>query len=391
VSSGTADVVVIGAGILGAASAHVLSSAGHRVVILERGPANREGSGSTAGNLHIQAIHSRRPGQAIPVDVARFLPLQLAALESWKTIEDELGCSVELRQNGGFMVAETEEQLAELRHKQSLEAAHGMPTELVGGDDARRELPQLSPRVLAADFCPLDGYANPLLVTPAYIASAQRHGAELHPFSAVRAIERLAAGGYLVQAGSQSYSTPVVINVAGPWIARVAAMTGLEVAMAPLAIQMLVSERIAPTLTHLVQHVGEGMSVKQVTAGQVLIGGGWPALGLDLDGRSPISVASALGNARQAVRILPFLAGLRLIRAWAGPLAATSDEMPVIGAPPGEPGYLVAGGTYAFTLAPLWARCLRALVEGESPPVDLSGIGLDRLLGYRGAPQSQSA
>jgi sarcosine oxidase subunit beta len=120
--------------------------------------------------------------------------------------------------------------------------------------------------------------------------------------------------------------------------------------------------------------------VKQVTAGQVLVGGGWPARNLDLEGRSSVSVANAFGNARQAVRILPFLGGLRLLRAWAGPLAATSDEMPVIGSPADQPGYLVAGGTYAFTLAPLWARCLRALVERATPPIDLSGLGLDRLL-----------
>jgi sarcosine oxidase subunit beta len=322
------------------------------------------------------------------VDVARFLPLQLATISSWQEIEEELGCSVELRQDGGFMVAETEEQLEELRRKHSLEVAHGMATELVGGDEVRREVPQLSRSVLAADYCPLDGYANPLLVTPAYLASATRHGAELHPFTSVQAIER-SGGGYLVTAGSKRFSARVVVNVAGPWITQVAAMSGLDVAMAPLAIQMLVTERTVPTLRHLVQHVGEGLSVKQVSAGQVLIGGGWPAGGLDLAGRSPVSVASAIGNARQAARILPFLAQLRLIRAWAGPLAATADEMPVIGSPPGEPGYLVAGGTYAFTLAPLWARCLRALAEGTPPPVNIDGVGLDRLLRSPDRPKGE--
>ena len=64
----------------------------------------------------------------------------------------------------------------------------------------------------------------------------------------------------------------------------------------------------------------------------------------------------------------------------AGPLAATPDEMPVIGEVPGWPGYFLAGGTYAFTLAPLWARCLTALAEGRDPPVSLAGLGPGRLL-----------
>jgi sarcosine oxidase subunit beta len=378
----SAEVVVVGGGILGAATAHQLAGRGHRVVVLERGAVNREGSGTTAGNLHMQAIHARRPGQAIPVDVARFLPLQLAAARWWASIEDELGTSVELRRNGGFMVAETEQQLEELRHKRELEAAAGVESEIVSGDEARRVIPLLSPAVLAADFCPADGYANPLLVTPAFLAAAVRAGAEVHPFSAVTAVTRQGTG-WLVETPRQSFAAPFVVNVAGPWIAEVAAMSGLTVEMAPLAIQMLLTVRVEPVLGHLVQHIGEGLSVKQVTAGHILVGGGWPALSLDLAGRSKPSVASILGNVEQAGRILPFLRNLRLLRAWAGPLAATRDEMPVIGSPPGEPTYLVCGGTYSFTLAPLWARCLTALIEGSSPPVSLDGLGLDRLLGGR--------
>jgi sarcosine oxidase subunit beta len=150
--------------------------------------------------------------------------------------------------------------------------------------------------------------------------------------------------------------------------------------MTPVAIQMHVTVRLPETLRHLVQHIGEGLSVKQVTAGNLLIGGGWPALRLDPDGRSPISMASVLGNVTQAARVLPFVRDLRLLRAWAGPLAATPDEMPVIGEVPDAPGFLVAGGTYAFTFAPLWGETLRCLVEGKPTPVDVHDLGPDRLM-----------
>lgn len=372
------DVVVVGAGILGSAIAHRLATAGHRVVVCERRSPNREGSGTTAGNLHIQAIHTRRPGQEIPADNARFLPLQVSASRYWDTVEDELGTSVELRRGGGFMVAETPEQVAELHAKHRVERDAGLATEIVDGDAARRELPLLSPNVLAADWCATDGYANPLLVTPAYLAAARRAGAVVHAYAPVHAI-RQAGAHWRVTAGAEVFTSPYVIDVAGPWIGDIARLAGIELLMAPVAIQMHVSVRIPPTMRHLVQHIGEGMSIKQVGAGNMLIGGGWPAERLDLDGRSRPSVASLAGNLRQAVRVLPFLNDLRVLRMWAGPLAATPDEMPVIGEVPGAPGFVVAGGTYAFTLAPLWAHTVLALVEGHEPPEPIADLTPGRL------------
>jgi len=383
-AAATADVVVIGAGILGAATAYHLSCAGHTVTVLERGPVNREGSGATAGNLHIQAMHARRPGQAVPVDVGRMLPLQVAAGQYWATVQDELGRSVELRQGGGFSVAETDADVAELHRKHALEAAAGLPTELMDGEAARQAFPLLSRSVQLADWCPLDGYANPLLVTGAYLDAAVRHGARVHAFSPVTSVDPAPGGGYLVQAGPVSVSAAAVMNLAGPWITPVAALSGIPLAMNPVAIQMHITTRVPPVMDCLVQHIGEGLSVKQVSAGQILAGGGWPARTMDLAGRSSVSAASVAGNLALAARILPFVRELRLLRTWAGPLAATPDEMPVIGEVPGWPGYFVAGGTYAFTFAPLWARCLTALAEGREPPASLAGLGPERLLSNTG-------
>ncbi|MFJ6902035.1 NAD(P)/FAD-dependent oxidoreductase [Streptomyces hokutonensis] len=373
------DVVVIGAGILGASAAFHLAERGYRVVVLERGAPNREGSGTTAGNLHIQAIHTRRPSQEVPVDSARLLPLQRRASDHWSQIEERLGADVELRRGGGFMVAETAAQEEELREKHEWEREAGIPTEVLTGDEARKELPLLSDRVRAASWCPLDGYANPLLITPAYLAAARRLGVDVHAFTPVTGIRRV-GDDYKVLSGDRSWTAPVVVNVAGPWITEISALAGVGIQMSPVAIQMHVTVRVPPVMHHLVQHIGEGMSVKQVSAGNLLIGGGWPAAKLDMEGRSTVSVPSMAGNLAQAGRILPFLGDLRLLRMWAGPLAATPDEMPVIGEVPGHRGFFVAGGTYAFTLAPVWGDTLARQISGEAPAEPVDDLGPGRLL-----------
>lgn len=377
--SRSADVVIIGAGILGASVAHHLATSGVKVAILERGAPNREGSGATAGNVHVQAIHTSRPGQAVAVDSRRLVPLQKAASDRWSNVETELEADVELQRAGGFMVAETPDQARELTEKSSWEAAAGVKTELLDADATRAALPGVGPSVMGATWCPLDGYANPLLITHAYLAGAIRAGAELHTYDPVLAIGRR-GDGWRSTTSRATFDSAAVVNTAGPWITDVAAMAGLRLPMAPVAIQMHATVRTPVVMRHLVQHIARGLSVKQVAAGNVLIGGGWPARRLDLAGRSQSSVASLVGNVAEATRILPFLASLRLLRMWSGPLAATPDEMPVIGPVPDADGFYVIGGTYAFTFAPLWGEIVSAAIRGDTPPVDVSDLGPGRFM-----------
>lgn len=372
------DVIVIGAGVVGAAASYYLSRDGRSVAVFERGAVNREGSGSTAGNLHIQAIHPRRPDQVVPVDIERFLPLQRAASDLWDTLEEDLGEELEMTRNGGLVVAETPAQVSELEAKHRAELRVGIDTQVLSGDEARRILPVLSTQVLAADWCDKDGYANPLLVTLAYLRRAQAAGVTVRPFAAVSAVDCV-RDGYVVSVGSESWHATCIVNAAGPWMSQVARLTGLGLGTGAVAIQMNITRRAPRRMLFLVQHVGHALSVKQLQAGHVMIGGGWPAQELRLDGRSLPSIENSAVNIAQAIRVLPWIGDLQLLRTWAGPLATTRDEMPIVGEVRGYRNYFVAGGTYAFTFAPLWGKCIADLVAERPTMVDLSGFEPDRL------------
>lgn len=375
----TADVIVIGAGIVGAATAHRFAAAGRRVVVLDRGVPNGEGSGASAANIHVQGIHTRRPGQGVPVDVRRLLPLQKAGRDKWSDVADELGESVGFVTSGGFMVADTAAGVLALTEKWEWEQSVGLDTEIIDGDSARSALPLLGPEVLAATWCSSDAFADPALVVPAYLRAAQRNGTEVFAGHAVTAL-RKSGRIWTVDAGDKSFEAPLVINAAGPWMGRIASLIGLDLRLAPLAIQM---HRLHPTdlsLPFLIQHVSEGLSVKQDSAGRIILGGGWPAKPWSLDERPEILEESIAGNIAQVRRILPQLAELPLESVWPGALGATPDEMPVIGQLAGVEGMLVAGGTYSFTFGPLWADTLLAVTEGLEPLVPVAAFSPDRLL-----------
>jgi len=373
------EVIIIGGGILGAALSFELTKESIGVQLIDRASISREGSGATAGNLHIQAVHTRRPGQVVSLDNVRLLPLQIAASHLWDDVERELPEDIEMRRTGGITIAESEAQGEEILLKRRHEIDAGIPGEILGPEEARELLPELGDSIHLAEYCPLDGYVNPLKVTPAWIRAALRQGLSLRTHDEVLSISKIGSS-WVIKTKNGEFSCETLVIVAGPWMDRILSMVGVSIRMNPVAIQMHLTERMAPRLPFLVQHIAEGMSIKQVSAGQIMIGGGWPAQNLALGGTSDISLESMTGNLSQAVRILPFLKNARLLRSWSGALGATADEMPIIGEVPGCDGLFVAGGTYAFTLAPLWAKTLLDLIMKRVPKVDISDLGIGRLM-----------
>lgn len=379
----TADVLVIGGGLVGCATACRLAEAGASVQVVEASYPNAGASGANAGSLHFQ-IERRflENGEALAEQAAQILSLNRLAIEEWRSLEADLGADLHVHMRGGLMVASTAAEVATLQAKAEREARGGLSTRLIDGDEARRLAPALAPSILAATYLEDEGHADPKAVTPAFGARAQALGARITLGARVTAARR-GREGYVVTvrtgASTIEICAPKVLIAAGAWSARIGALFNLHLPLYPVALQMNVTERVKPFLPPLIQHVGRRLSMKQAHAGNVLIGGGWPSkMALDASGRfdferpPELLEASLNGNLAVAVDVMPCVAQMNLIRTWTAITAISADQLPLVGPVPQAPGVFVAAGGSAFTLGPIFARLLaRRMLDQAEDRLDL--------------------
>lgn len=359
-----ADVAVIGAGIYGCSTAYFLARAGVKVIVIDADDLGAGASGANAGNLHLQLSpfsHATKD-DAWVAEFARTLPFFIEAIELWKRLAAELPGDIELRCPGGIMVAETERQMQLLHDKVALERSQGLNVEMIGGAELRRRAPYLAPHLLGASFCPDEGMANALAAVTALADGARVAGAQFMLHARVERIE--AAGrGWRVETSSGAVPCERVVIAAGAGSAGITATAGVTLPLEQRVIQMIATEPCAPFVEHLVYHVEERLTLKQVANGNLLIGGGWEAARDAVFQRPFVLHESMRGSLALAQRIVPRLGEASVIRSWAGPNVYTPDGRPMLGAVPDHPGlFLAVCNTYGFTLGPHCGRLVAAAV-----------------------------
>lgn len=388
------DVVVVGGGLLGCATAWTLARDGVDVILVERDQVNQHASGQNAGSLHFQLEYRmvERGLDAAQV-AAEAMPLHLDAAARWAELGQYFGPSLGVAQTGGLMLAETAEQARVLEAKIDLERSHGLDVSLLSGSEVRDRAPYLSTNVVAAAWCPIEGKADTRTAAPALARAAQASGARVQTRTELVGL-RQARGSWQVSTRHtdssgrqvpQEIQAEVVLLAAGVWTQELGQLVGLDLPIIPLALQMNVTARVPKFLPHLVQHAGERLSLKQSQDGTILIGGGWPSrLRRDSAGRPRLSKRphllhdSVVGNARAGVRVVPQLAQIPLLRTWVGMTTVAQDQLPIVGPAPGRTGLFLATGGSAFTLGPTFARVLADLAQGRQPTIDLRPYGPQR-------------
>lgn len=378
------DALIIGGGLVGCASAWHLASAGASVLLVEKGEINRLASGQNAGSLHFQLEHRLiEHGDAMAEQFAQIIPLNKLAAQLWGRLEADLGEDLEVVMKGGIMAAMTDEEVLLLKKKFAMESRHGMQTELLTRDEARQLAPYLTDKILAAAYFPEEGHANPRLVTPAYARAANRAGADIRTRCEVVSISRQNQGWLVTvrdeKSGDlQDIMADKILNAAGAWAGHSALMANIHLPVFPVPLMMNVTERTGPWLPHLLQRAGARLSMKQVGAGNLLIGGGWSSRFVYSNGQPDISKRPELiernvvKNLELATGLVPDVAPLQLLRCWTGVVGVTSDQLPLLGEVSGFPGYYVATGGSGFTLGPVYAKLIAELMTVGRPSYDIS-------------------
>ncbi len=363
------DTAIIGGGIVGLSLGLRLAERDLDVALLDDG--RHAGSTVNAGSLHVQ-MQSRfiqlYPEAAPGVEAA--LPVYVEAVAEWFRLADRVSGGVGLDMTGGFMVAESDEQLSFLTAKCAREKELGLEVEMLDRSDLDRVAPYLGPAVIGAELCHNEGKVNPLLANQVIRTAAIDAGARCFDNMTVSALSQ-SDGAWNISVGNGTLRAGRIVIAAGARSASLVEPLGIRLPMRSEPLHMNITAPADPIIGHLVQHADRMITLKQLSSGHVVIGGGWPSRLTDIDRPLEVLETSTIGNISLSAHVVPAIAGLEIIRTWAG-VNPSLDGLCVLGETPDHPGlYFAIGGDAGYTLGPLVARLTAEAIAGEKSEINL--------------------
>jgi glycine/D-amino acid oxidase-like deaminating enzyme len=373
-----AEILVIGAGIVGLSTALFLARAGQSVVVLDHAQPNSGASGANAGSLHAQLLSFDygAKAQGYVGLAAKTLPLQAESIRLWQKLAQEFDTDLEIKITGGLMLAETERDLAFLSEKARIERAQGVECEIIGAADLRKLEPALNETFLGAAYCAQEGKINPLIATQRLLDAAIAAGAKICSAATVTGIE-ITSPGFSIETSRGRVKARRVVNAAGAFASQIGAMVGVKIPVFGAPLQMIVTEAAEPTISSLIAHADRHLTLKQAANGNFIIGGGWTA-GLDPVHHRPRPLRASLeGNLWVAQHVVPSLRKLHVIRSWAA-MNIDIDGAPIVGEHPAIPGFFNAVTSNGYTLGPIMGLTTAELMVSGRAERDISSFGIDR-------------
>jgi sarcosine oxidase, subunit beta len=371
----TADVVIIGGGIVGSSIAWHLTEAGCRnVLVLERESSQGKGStGKSMGGVRAQF--------STPVNVQ----MSLYSIPFYANFEERLGHPSGYRNQGYLFVATKESHLAYLRANFDRQRALGLTTvELVTAKEIAAMLPLLrSDDILGGSFCRTDGFVDPYSAMNGFVSRAAEQGATLRKKTEVTGIVRDERGISGVETNDGGISTRTVVNAAGAWAAQIAQFVGIELPVEPLRRMLVPSEPFTdfPHSSPMVIDMSNGFHFRPEGRGFLLA---WndpeetPGYKTDFE---PAFIEKILTHAASRVPVFENLA-VNPKRCWAGLYEMTPDHHAILGPVESVPGLYLANGFsgHGVMHAPATGKIVADLIlHGKTAVVDdVSVLGFDR-------------
>jgi len=379
------DVVIVGGGVHGLAIAYELARRGvTNVAVLEK---QYLGAGGSGRNTAIIRSNYRTPEGVAFYD---------ESVRIYERLSVELGFNVLFSQHGHLTFAHTESAVAGLRVRAEVNQLQGVDSVVIDRPEIARLVPALDlsdrPRypILAALYHPPGGIIRHDAVVWGYARRADQLGVEIHQGIEVTGIDR-GEGGRItgVRTTKGDIATGTVVNATAGWASTIAAMVDVRLPIVTHPLQALVTEPLKPFLGPVLVSATLHVYVSQTDRGELVIGS-------EIDPYASYSNRSTLGfmesSAAHILELLPSVAGVRVLRQWAGICDMTPDYSPIIGPVPDVPGFVldVGWGTYGFKAGPVAGRRVAELIATGRTPDVLAPFTIERfatgsLIGERAA------
>jgi sarcosine oxidase, subunit beta len=378
------DVVIIGAGVHGLATAYYLAKRGiTNVAVLDKGYL---GGGASGRNTAIIRSNYRTPEGVAFYD---------ESVKLYERLSIELGYNVFFSQQGHLSTAHAESAISGLRVRAEVNKLMGVDSRLIGPEEIKKLVPSLDlstrPRypILAALYHPPGGIIRHDAVVWAYAREAHRRGVSIFPFTEALGIGRANGSVSSVQTTRGDIKTGTVVNATAGFCSTVSKLAGIQLPVVTHPLQAFVTEPLTPFLDCVIVSATLHVYVSQTDRGELVIGS-------EIDPYSSYSTRSTLpfleSSAAHTLELFPCLRHVRVLRQWAGICDMTPDYSPIMGEVPGIKGFIldVGWGTYGFKAGPVAGKRIAELIAtGRTPsviePFSITRFWEDRLVGEKAA------
>lgn len=356
-----AEVVVIGAGIMGLSIAYHLARLGvTRISVVEKSYLCGGASGRNGGGIRAQWSSEAN------------VRLMQESIRMCRDFASEFKINVWLRQGGYLFVARSEEKRRALEASCELQRDCGLATQVLTPREAQKIVPELSLEgVVAATFNPDDGVVFPWPFVWGFAQAATKLGVEISTFTTVAGIDvhgTTIEGVRVRRADGREHTikTNKVVNAAGAWSPEIAKLVGVELPNKPHRHEICSTEPLKPWLKPLVADLGNGLYFSQSTRGEIVGGIGQERVPPGLDQNSSFAFLGLY--ARALVAACPVLGSVKVLRQWSGCYDVTPDANPIVGGVDAVEHFYQASGFmgHGFMMAPVMGKLIAEHIRNET-------------------------
>ena len=377
----TADIVIVGGGIIGTSIAyHLARKKARKIVLFEKAMLGEGSTGKCAGGIRAQF--------STEINIR----LSLESFKTWNHFEELFDTELGFRRVGYLFLAATDEEWEVFQANARLQHQLGVKAELLTPGEIQKRWPFLRTDDLrGGTFCSWEGYAGPYEALSAFARGARRSGVKIYEGTEVIGILKNHGRILGVRTSQGDMEAPVVVNAAGPHAGQIGEMAGVEIPVKPYRRQLFFTAPFPhiPDAIPLVIDFHRGWYFRREGPGLLISGpkDPFPSFNLNVDYEAMVEVAE------NSMYRVPILEKAEINRGWAGLYEISPDHHAILGEAPGLKGFFLANGFsgHGFQHSPAVGKVMAELILGEVPSIDISSLSIERFRTGRLIPEPLTA